>query len=1301
MVKVRAHTCYLGKTGYSHHAREFFRELSKYVDLRIRNFTWDSNPDYINQTDLSIIDLITLSDEDGKSSDYPISHSFPGLNWEKDGLEFNPDVDIVLMDIDHHYFYDEYDSKIKIAYTVWESTELPDHFFKRLLKFDYLWVVTQWHKEVAVRQGYPRHRIFVVNEGVNSEFFTPGGSIPEEENDGRFKFMFFGRWDYRKAVPEIIDSFLKAFPNNEPVDLILSADNPYSVDGMNSTEERLSHYGFNDSRIKVKHFLSREDYVSYIKKGNILITCARSEGWNIPLIEAMASGTPVIYSDWGAQLEFAGGKGNPVKIKEERPASIGADLGFAGNTPGLYAEPDYSHLTEVLKSCYSEYDNKKILAEEESKEIRSKYSWESIGKQGYGSILKVCDLNIEKWNKKESVVILSHADTEEKIEILKRSLLSLKREGYFVIISSHILIPEEILQVCDYFICETDNPIVTHEEYGDLSNTVPIHYINYPDFELSYSFDFNHGYAALRLIVNGSNVSKFLGFRKTHFINYDYIIEDEETLRYHSQLLEENSVVSYKWNPENSINSAFFSAINEDILKSLGEINSKRDYFKYDGVVILEDFIYRAFKESGLKIWEGRIKDISQKNIINSIIIPTYPQIKTKNGNNSYVYLGYENSEKKNYICLLGNEEPLEGIINFENEEFYFSVGGYPMEFYPLDEIDLERGFSIEIPKYNKKFNYDSRTKKASLSIRNKELVKKLKREKKKPMINVNFIDGPFVEIKGEEGKKFELEFIDSSTGKIHYSTEISNNMWSKCSIEYYVDWLIRIKEKGTKVQYEYRIDLEGKNVIISLESSSLGDTIAWFPYVEEFRKKHKCNVFISTFKNELFESNYPHLNFIKPGTVVNNIYASYRIGWFYDGNSINGNKNPRDFKSIPMQSTASDILGIDPISLRPNIVRKESSSPVEGKYVCIGIHSTAQAKYWNNPEGWKELVKWLSQKGYKVVALSSEGNGYMGNYYPEGVIETEGEKTLDLAMRYLDHCKMFIGIGSGLSWLSWAMEKPTVIISGFSNPTTEPLDETIIRVFNSSGCNSCFNRHRLDPSDWNWCPDQKGTPRQFECTKAITSSQVIERIEEYLEKGHSEKTTEEIIQESYNLGMVQNHKEILGASEFFKFLEVENFMEIGTDQGGTFAIWSKLSRSKKGKRISVDLPHGEFGRDSYDVNKRDRYLKSLGENVTMFHGSSHDESMKSLVENELNGILVDFLFIDGDHTYEGVKQDFEMYKEFVKPGGWIGFHDIKDTEFHRNANCRVDILWNELEGEKIEFVDNSSSYGGIGFIKV
>jgi len=399
MIKVRAHTCYLGTTGYSAHAREFFRRLSKYVDLRVRNYTWDSDPMYLNDIDFKIIDKITLRTPEGKDEDFPITHAFPQFHWANSNRDFTPDVDIVLMDMNHNYFNEEYNSKIKIAYTVWESTEIPEGFFNQLLKFDYLWVATEWHKEVVVNQGYPKQKVFVVNEGVSNEFFGDvdiPNNVNEEYKDGRFKFLFFGRWDYRKSVPEIINSFLKAFPNNEPVDLILSADNPYAVDGMNTTEQRLLHYGYNDPRIKVKHFVSREEYVAYLKKGNVLITCARSEGWNIPLIEAMAAGTPVIYSGWGAQLEFAYAKGNPVKIKEELPANIGAKLGFAGDTPGLYAEPDYDDLISVLRDCYVNYKQRKECALLEKNYIINNFNWENIGKKGYETLLSVSDFEIPK-----------------------------------------------------------------------------------------------------------------------------------------------------------------------------------------------------------------------------------------------------------------------------------------------------------------------------------------------------------------------------------------------------------------------------------------------------------------------------------------------------------------------------------------------------------------------------------------------------------------------------------------------------------------------------------------------------------------------------------------------------------------------------------------------------------------------------------------------------------------------------------------------------------------------------------------
>ncbi|NBU97820.1 MAG: class I SAM-dependent methyltransferase, partial [Spirochaetia bacterium] len=125
-----------------------------------------------------------------------------------------------------------------------------------------------------------------------------------------------------------------------------------------------------------------------------------------------------------------------------------------------------------------------------------------------------------------------------------------------------------------------------------------------------------------------------------------------------------------------------------------------------------------------------------------------------------------------------------------------------------------------------------------------------------------------------------------------------------------------------------------------------------------------------------------------------------------------------------------------------------------------------------------------------------------------------------------------------------------------------------------------------------------------------------------------------------------------------------------------------------------------EKGVIHFDIKERNIYLKSLGSKVEMIEGDSHSDEVKSRVDSILFEGELDFLFIDGDHTYEGVKKDYNDYKKYVKNGGWIGFHDIKDTEFHRKANCRVDLLWKELEGEKIEFIDYSSNFGGIGFIQ-
>ena len=371
------------------------------------------------------------------------------------------------------------------------------------------------------------------------------------------------------------------------------------------------------------------------------------------------------------------------------------------------------------------------------------------------------------------------------------------------------------------------------------------------------------------------------------------------------------------------------------------------------------------------------------------------------------------------------------------------------------------------------------------------------------PIVNVenkvviHFVRGPFVEIQGNKTAEYKVEFIDDSTGKIIYSTTIGNNCWSKCNVEYFVNWKINIYENG-KFWHQHLYNAKDKRVYIALDSKALGDSLSWFPYIDEFRKKHNCKVVTSTFMNDMFIDQYPELEFVSPGTNVQNLYAMHSIGLFYnEDGTINGLKNPTDPKSVTLQKMCSDILGLDYEEIRPKIKERKPYIDPNLKQVCIGVFGTAQSKFWNNPTGWQDVVDWLNEKGYTVKLVSKEGDDYMGNKLPKGIIHHPNgpiERVMDEMLK----SKAFIGIGSGLSWLSWSLNVPTVLISGFSYDWAEMKD--CVRITAPKGkCEGCFNRLKLDAGDWNWCPDHKGTERQFECTKSITSDMVIKELEKFL----------------------------------------------------------------------------------------------------------------------------------------------------------------------------------------------------------
>lgn len=428
-LRVLAHSSYIGTNGINAHFRNFFRAMNQHCDVCVRNYTvgntWkglndtphDAEP-YLDAIDKEMLCLQTLWEGgNGGRKDHPI------YNGAKE-IEKAFHVNIVADIVNHYYFHDYYPAP-KVAYTVWESTKMPDHYFEKLKTFSEVWVPSEWQKGCMVKQGMDPEFIKIVPCGVETNLFFPENIMfPEHYGDGRFKFVVFGRWDYRKATKEIIETFLKTFSKDEPVDLIISVDNGHPLDGMKTTEERLAHYGFTDSRIKVMHFVSREDYVKFIKKGHVLLSCSRGEGVNLPLMEAMAAGTPAIYSKCSGQLQFTEGKGHPVGIVGPCPSNMGDG--------GEYSEPDFEELSRVMRHVYKNYSECKQKALADSEEIRKLHSWEAIGKIGFETA-KTLNLRLREpinanKNKLKVLFVAPHLSTGGMPQFLLRRIQEINSE---------------------------------------------------------------------------------------------------------------------------------------------------------------------------------------------------------------------------------------------------------------------------------------------------------------------------------------------------------------------------------------------------------------------------------------------------------------------------------------------------------------------------------------------------------------------------------------------------------------------------------------------------------------------------------------------------------------------------------------------------------------------------------------------------------------------------------------------------------------------------------------------------------
>ena len=724
-------------------------------------------------------------------------------------------------------------------------------------------------------------------------------------------------------------------------------------------------------------------------------------------------------------------------------------------------------------------------------------------------------INIDDY-KDDIFVVDTWPDTDGKEKDLIQCIQKLKEFSPIpILLVSHYPIKPEIQKMVDYYLFDKDNPLLSVDEYESHQLTSGI-WVDNGLFKLDSKNLFQHDYAIWTMMQKAFKFCDMLGKKTIHFMEYDNIVD---TFQYRQAFLERSKnydAVIYEYHENSSVNvnlaeyiATYIFSIKTDIaLKTVSGINSRWEYFHgRPGGFQLERSFLRELKKHTNHIYVSPY--IANNEELNTQAVWNRDGI-LRDDAAFQIYTAVDEFENI-HLCLIS------GFHAYKVNDIYMleiKYGDYvtfqelhPNEYKFLNLGNYTKGKTVRVNYIGKEVfsefllkSPNEYRKNASITTLS-ENIKKIEMEKKQIIpngIDISFMDGVFLEIKGNIESSYKVEFIDNDTGELLYTSNLVNNSWARSAKKYFINWLIRVTDSYGIVK-EFKFDPKDKKILISFESFSLGDTIAWIPYLHEFANKHQCHVVASTPHVKLFENQYPNVQFIYPGSVVNNLYAQYKLGLFVNNNNeFDFDKNKVSPNAIPLQKVATDILGLNYEEIRPKI-KKFNSFKSKNPYITIATHSTAQTKYWNNPTGWQELVNYVKSKGYDVYLLSKEEDGYMGNKNPDGVIHIQN-KSLEEIAEILVGSECFIGISSGLSWYACALEVPSILISGFTDENLE-MKSDVVRIINKDVCNGCWGKHMFDKGDWNWCPEHKGTERQFECSKTIGFNTVKPHLEKILKK--------------------------------------------------------------------------------------------------------------------------------------------------------------------------------------------------------
>ena len=342
----------LEPTGYAKANRHLMMELNKLVPVRFlphhpERVSVPLDPD----TEAAVSRLYYTTLSDGYTI---VLFNYPGEHFVRD----------------HHY---------TIGFTMYELSGIPSWWVEKCNQMDEIWVPSSFNQQTFTNSGVDQNKIRVMPLGVDPLTFSPD-AIPLTIRKRRYTFLSVisgfssGFSDRRKGIDVLLPAFLEEFSESEDVCLVIKthATSEHEVRNQQAFIDHVSREITGKTRDSIILISSgqpwnEEEMGRLYRAADCYVFPTRGEGWNMTVMEAMATGIPVITTNWSAHLDFMNdSNGYLIAVQQLVP--------FTNNL--LWAEPDKNHLRQLMRYVYSRPDEATDKARKGTELIRTTYTWE-------------------------------------------------------------------------------------------------------------------------------------------------------------------------------------------------------------------------------------------------------------------------------------------------------------------------------------------------------------------------------------------------------------------------------------------------------------------------------------------------------------------------------------------------------------------------------------------------------------------------------------------------------------------------------------------------------------------------------------------------------------------------------------------------------------------------------------------------------------------------------------------------------------------------------------------------------------